>query len=227
MVQNMRWIQIIIAVLVVESFVTAGCGSGSSTHTAQSTQAPLPAGAPQVPSAPSSATAPAAAAAGQAAIPPAPVTISVSAVGLPPQAHEGVMPPLPTHNTCDGANVWLPFTWSGVPNGTAELALFIVNLKPRNEAVFVDWAVAGLSPTSSGLPAGTLPSGAVVGRNGFGQVGYSICPPKGTSEIYIARLVALSHPLHPRPAFDAKALYLEAARAAKAVGLAGAGSYSR
>lgn len=242
MVRAMRWVQIITAVLVVGVFAAAGCGSGSSTRTTQSTQAtqatqaahatqaaqaPLPAGAPQVPSSPSTAIAPATGAAGQTAIRPAPVTISVSAVGLPPPAHEGVMPPLAKRNTCDGANVWLPFTWSGVPNGTAELALFIVNLKPVKEAVFVDWAVAGLSPTSEGIPAGTLPSGAIVGRSGFGRVGYSICPPKGTSKMYIARLVALSRPLHPRPGFDAKALYLEAARAAKAVGLAGAGSYSR
>jgi phosphatidylethanolamine-binding protein (PEBP) family uncharacterized protein len=155
------------------------------------------------------------------------VTISVAAVGLPPQAHEDVMPLLAKRNACDGANVWLPFAWRGVPSGTAELALFIVNLKPVDEAVFVDWAVAGLSPTSTGISAGTLPAGAIVGRNGFGRVGYSICPPKGTSETYIARLVALSHPLHPRLGFDARAFYLEAARAALAVGLGGAGSYSR
>jgi phosphatidylethanolamine-binding protein (PEBP) family uncharacterized protein len=138
-----------------------------------------------------------------------------------------MVPPLPRRNTCDGANVWLPFAWSAVPSGTAELALFIVNFKPVNEAVFVDWAVAGLNPTTEGVPAGTLPSGAIVGRNSFGQVGYSICPPKGTSETYIARLVALPHPLHPRPGFDAKAFYLEAARAARAVGLGAAGGYSR
>jgi phosphatidylethanolamine-binding protein (PEBP) family uncharacterized protein len=155
------------------------------------------------------------------------VTISVSAVGLSAPAHGGVMPRLAMRNTCDGANVWLPFAWSGVPDGTAELVLFIVDLRPFNEAVFVDWAVAGLSPASKGISAGALPAGAVVGRNGFGRIGYSICPPKGRSEAYIARLVALSHPLHPRPGFDAKALYLEAARAAKAVGLAGAGGYSR
>lgn len=137
------------------------------------------------------------------------------------------MPRLDTRNTCDGADVWLPFTWSGVPNGAAELALFVVNLRPVNEAVFVDWAVAGLSPAARGISAGALPAGAIVGRNSFGRLGYSICPPKGRSETYIARLVALSHPLHPRPGFDAKALYLEAERAAKAVGLAGAGGYSR
>ncbi len=226
----------ITVVLVAGGFAVAGCGGGSSSRPTQSAQSPPSTaqsppstGIPQVPGPSSAAIAPATGAtgaAGQAAVRPAPVTISVSAVGLP-LAHEGVMPPLPKRNTCGGANVWLPFIWSEVPNGTAELALFIVNLKPVNEAVFVDWAVAGLSATSKGISAGTLPSGAVVGRNSVGRVGYSICPRKGTSETYIARLVALSHTLHPRPGFDAKALYLEAARAAKAVGLAGAGSYSR
>lgn len=231
-------VRIVAAAVVTGGLAVAGCGgstnrttqSAQSTPPAQSTPAaqPLaPASPPQVPSPPSAAITSAGGAAGQAAGPPAPVTISVSAVGLPTPAREGVMPRLATRNTCGGADVWLPFAWNGVPQGTAELALFIVNLRPVNEAVFVDWAVAGLSPASKGIPAGALPAGAIVGRNGFGRAGYSICPPKGGSEAYIARLVALSHPLHPRPGFDAKALYLEAARAAKAVGLAGAGSYSR
>jgi phosphatidylethanolamine-binding protein (PEBP) family uncharacterized protein len=137
------------------------------------------------------------------------------------------MPLFPAHNTCDGANTWLPFTWSEVPSDAAELALFIVNIRPVNNALFIDWAVGGLSPSSHGIPAGSLPPGAVEGRNSFGQVGYSICPPKGTSEVYVARLVALSHPLHPQPGFDAQTFYVETEHAAKAVGITGAGRYAR
>jgi phosphatidylethanolamine-binding protein (PEBP) family uncharacterized protein len=165
--------------------------------------------------------------ANQTPIRPLPLNITLSTVGLPPQTQPDLMSLLPARNTCDGADTWLPFKWSAIPSGTAELALFIVNIKPVKEALFVDWAVGGLSPSSNGISAGTLPPGAVVGRNSFGQVGYSICPPKGTSEVYVARLVALSHPLDPQSGFDGKTFYLEAERAGTAVGLTGAGRYAR
>jgi phosphatidylethanolamine-binding protein (PEBP) family uncharacterized protein len=138
---------------------------------------------------------------------------------------------LPEHrisalHTCDGKDLPLPVQWSGVPHGTAELALFILNLRPVHEGLFFDWAVAGLSATSYGISSDTLPSGAVVGRNSLGKVSYSICPAKGTHETYIVRLVALSHPIAAQSGFDAEALYREAERSTKFVGLAG-GTYER
>jgi phosphatidylethanolamine-binding protein (PEBP) family uncharacterized protein len=152
-----------------------------------------------------------------------PATIVLSVLGLGP----GPAYTIPKNNTCDGANTPLSLHWSAVPHGTAELALFIVNLRPVNERVFVDWAVTGLSPHSHGITAGALPAGAIAGTNGFGKVGYSICPPQGMSETYIARLVALAHPLSARPGFDDRAFYLQAEQMAKVVGVAGAGNYSR
>jgi len=134
---------------------------------------------------------------------------------------------IPARYTCDGANTSLPAQWSKIPAGTAELAMFLVDLKPVNGKPFFDWAVAGLNPASHGVPAGSLPSGATVGRNSFGDVGYSICPPKGTvEEHFILRLLALPHALAAAPGFDAEALYKEAERSVKVVGLAG-GVYTR
>jgi hypothetical protein len=128
--------------------------------------------------------------------------------------------------TCDGADVSLPVRWSGVPPGAAELAMFVVNYRPIHGRLFFDWAVAGLSPTAHGISAGSLPSGAVVGRNSFGNVGYSVCPVKGTGEEhYIVRVVALPHQLAAKPGFDAEALFQEAERSAKAIGLGG-GTYT-
>jgi phosphatidylethanolamine-binding protein (PEBP) family uncharacterized protein len=132
---------------------------------------------------------------------------------------------IPKLYTCDGADVSLPVRWTDVPSNTAELAMFVLNLLPVHGQFFFDWAVAGLSPTSHGISTGTLPSGAVVGRNSFGNVGYSICPAKGTSdEHYVVRLVALPHRLVASPGFDAEAVYREAERSASVVGLTG-GAY--
>ncbi len=129
---------------------------------------------------------------------------------------------IPKRYTCDGANDSLPVRWSHIPSATAEIAIFVVNLQPVHGKVFFDWALAGLNPTSHGISSGTPPPGAVVGRNSYGNVGYSICPAKGTrEESYVVRVVALPHPLAASPGFNVEALYREAERSATAVGLGG------
>ncbi len=134
---------------------------------------------------------------------------------------------IPARYTCDGGNVSLPVQWSLIPKGTAEIVMFLIKLKSSGKGTFFDWAVAGLSPTSHGVSAGTLPAGAVVGRNSFGQDGYSVCPPKGSKEeIFVLRVVALPHPLAAKSGFDAEAFYKEAERSTKVVGITG-GVYTR
>ncbi len=145
------------------------------------------------------------------------IAIRVTIPGLPKGR------PFPKRYTCDGSAISLPVRWSGIPAGTAQLAMFFVNLKPVHGKLFFDWAVAGIAPTATGVAAGALPHGAVVGRNSSGKVGYSLCLPRGSvEEHFILRLFALSHPLAAKPGFDPEALYNEAERFAKVVGLAGA-----
>jgi Raf kinase inhibitor-like YbhB/YbcL family protein len=99
---------------------------------------------------------------------------------------------IPTENTCDGADQPLPIAWSGVPAGTAELALVMDDPDARG---FVHWVVVGIPPTAAGLPGGVLPEGARAGRSGFGRAGYGgPCPPSGTHR-YALTLYALSSPL--------------------------------
>lgn len=143
------------------------------------------------------------------------VTLDVSVPVLLPGNY------IPKLYTCDGANRSLPVQWSGIPPGTAELVLFIINFQPVHGSIFFDWAVAGLKPTSRQITAGKLPAGAVVGRNSFGNAGYTICPPTGTRASYAVKLLALPHPLAAQPGFAAAALYEEASREAKVVGFAG------
>jgi len=108
----------------------------------------------------------------------------------------------PTYS-CDGEDKWPQFHWSGVPAGTAELALYAMNVQPVQGKLFVDWAVAGLDPSLGEIVSGKLPKGAVVGTNGFGKRGYSICP-QGRGEIYMFALYALPKHLALSPGFDGR-----------------------
>lgn len=116
---------------------------------------------------------------------------------------------LPATYTCNGKNVPPDLEWSGVPEGTSELVLFVLGLEPVNEALFFNWAVAGFDPGLEGIEAGKLPKGAIAGQNSFGKEGYSVCPPQGKPETYIFALYALPSSLSPRKGFDPTALRKE------------------
>jgi phosphatidylethanolamine-binding protein (PEBP) family uncharacterized protein len=133
---------------------------------------------------------------------------------------------IPATYPCDGKDSWPELHWSGVPAGTAELALFAMNVQPVEEKLFVDWAVAGLDPGLEGIEAGRLPKGAVVGTNGFGKAGYSICPPQGSGEIYMFAVYALPQRLSPQKGFDARELRAQVLGASGNVGLLAA-AYAR
>jgi phosphatidylethanolamine-binding protein (PEBP) family uncharacterized protein len=119
-------------------------------------------------------------------------------------AGSGGPAPLTATYTCDGEGGWPALSWGGVPAGTAELILYAMNIAPVQGKLFVDWAVAGLEPGLTGIEAGKLPKGAVVGTNSFGKRGYEICP-EG-SEIYIFAVYALPRALSPALGFDAREL---------------------
>jgi hypothetical protein len=132
---------------------------------------------------------------------------------------------LPAEFTCDGKNTSPALSWQGVPQGTAELVVLAMNLQPVEGKLFFDWAVAGLSPDLTEIAAGKLPKGAVVGRNGFGKVGYEVCPPGG-GETYMFTVFALPKKLSPARGFDPSVLRREVLEASGNVGLL-ALSYTR
>ncbi len=105
--------------------------------------------------------------------------------------------------TCDGTDSWPALSWGGIPDGSAELILYAMNVQPVEGQLFVDWAVAGLSPKLEEIGAGKLPQGAIIGTNGFGKVGYSLCP-EGGGEIYMFALYALPQSLALKRGFDAR-----------------------
>jgi phosphatidylethanolamine-binding protein (PEBP) family uncharacterized protein len=127
-------------------------------------------------------------------------SIALQSPDLPPAS--GSETELPATYTCDGKNVPPDLRWSGVPAGTSELVLFVLGLEPVNEALFFNWAVAGIDPGLEGIEAGQLPKGVSVGQNSFGKNGYSVCSTGGKSETFIFALYALPQALSPEPGFD-------------------------
>jgi phosphatidylethanolamine-binding protein (PEBP) family uncharacterized protein len=85
----------------------------------------------------------------------------------------------------------------------------LLNVEPVHDKLYSDWAVAGLKPTLTGLPAGHLPASAIIGINGTGKPGYHLCPPNH-SENYLLKLYALPHPLHLKPGFEPIAIRKQA-----------------
>lgn len=100
---------------------------------------------------------------------------------------------IPAQYTCDGANVSPPLQWQHLPAHTKELVLFVIDDSSNRAEGGIRWVVAGIEPSLSGVSAGQLPAGAVVGLNGSGKATYGgICPAKGKSASIEFVLWALS-----------------------------------
>jgi phosphatidylethanolamine-binding protein (PEBP) family uncharacterized protein len=202
---------------LIAALAFIGCGGSSSTQSSSSATAAS--------ATPTSSTA--SAAASTTSTTSTSTTTSEKVPNIDIQLSSPVkLDPLPVRYTCDGANVSTPVTWGHLPSNTAEVDLFLFNLAPVHGKLFANWAVAGLSPRLRGVSAGRLPAGAIVGRNSYGQVGYSVCPPKGPSVRLAFLLYALPKKIPVGPGFNAEALREKALHVAESAGLLGA-SYKR
>ncbi|MGH8934759.1 MAG: YbhB/YbcL family Raf kinase inhibitor-like protein [Acidimicrobiia bacterium] len=101
--------------------------------------------------------------------------------------------PIPERFTCEGEDVSPPLEWSGVPEGTAGLAL-IMDDPDAPGGTFTHWVIFGLDAGLTRLEEGADPGGAVQGMTSFGEVGYGgPCPPPGDPpHTYVFELHALS-----------------------------------
>jgi Raf kinase inhibitor-like YbhB/YbcL family protein len=98
---------------------------------------------------------------------------------------------IPAKYTCKGANVAPGLSWANVPTNAAELAVTITDSDAND---YVQWAIAGIDPASTGIAEGRVPNGAVQADNSGGTEGYTgPCPPSGTHH-YLVTLYALSQP---------------------------------
>lgn len=124
--------------------------------------------------------------------------------------------PIPTADTCSGANRSPALEWSGAPAGVKSFALLVTD-PDAPMGVYKHWIVYNLPPTTDSLPAGlpatpTLAAGGVQGTNQRGTIGYhGPCPPPGPAHHYHFRLYALDTTLDLKPG----ATYEEVAAAIK------------
>ncbi len=104
---------------------------------------------------------------------------------------------LPAQYMCTGAGISPPLSWTKVPAKTAELFLFAIAEGPGGSGGGgIRWVVGGIDPSSTGVAAGQIPPGGIVGTNTAGKAAYSpVCPPKGKSETVEFVMYALSKKL--------------------------------
>ena len=110
----------------------------------------------------------------------------------PAFTHQGM---IPARHTCDGPDTSPPLAWSGVPPGAKSLALIVDDPDAPDPAAprrtWVHWVLYNVPPTTSGLPEGETPAGALQGINDAHDPGYGgPCPPIGRHR-YFFKLYAL------------------------------------
>ena len=109
--------------------------------------------------------------------------------------------PIPARYTCEGDDASPPLIWSGVPEGTASLAL-VVDDPDAPSGTFTHWLAWEIGPEAAELREGESPPAE--GRNDFGSVGWrGPCPPHGHGpHRYFFRLYALDGSLDLRAGAD-------------------------
>jgi Raf kinase inhibitor-like YbhB/YbcL family protein len=102
-----------------------------------------------------------------------PATITVTSPGF----EEGAV--LPDRFTCEGTNISPSLRWSGIPDGTAELAL-VVDDPDASDGTYVHWVVVAIPPTTPFLAEDSVPEGAKETRQSDDRDRWQgPCPPKG------------------------------------------------
>lgn len=97
---------------------------------------------------------------------------------------------IPVEFTCDGPGLSPPLAWTGVPAGTASLALRMQDIDTSQQ--FVHWLVYDFPPSVTSMATGQAPPGAKQATNSFGKIGYGgPCPPPGSKHRYVFTLLAL------------------------------------
>src|SRR5437763_1867599 len=115
----------------------------------------------------------------------------------------------------DGEDLSPPLTWSGLPEGTRELALIVEDPDAPRSEPWVHWVLykipADVRTLAEGVPPSptlNTPLGALQGKNSWGTDGYrGPAPPSehGTHH-YHFRLLALDVPLHAAQGLEKEGL---------------------
>jgi Raf kinase inhibitor-like YbhB/YbcL family protein len=136
----------------------------------------------------------------------------------------GVDEPIPVKFTCDGQNVSPAITWDGLPEGTVEVAIQVIDLEAED---FTHWVIAGLKPEAGGIKEGEVPAGAIQATNSKGTIGYTgPCPPQGSLHNYLFEVDALDQRIDLPNGTDADTM-LQAVGAATIGSASTSGNYTR
>jgi hypothetical protein len=109
---------------------------------------------------------------------------------------------IPAEYTCQGAGISPPLEWKNLPAKTAALVLFVIDDSSDGRTGGIRWVVGDIDPNSSGVAAGQVPAGGIVGSNAEGKAGYaSICPAAGKDSWVQFQLYALSKKIPLTPGF--------------------------
>lgn len=109
---------------------------------------------------------------------------------------------IPSEYTCDGKGVSPPLQWEKVPSKAAELVLFVIDDSNAKSTGGIRWVVGGIDPKSTGVAAGKVPSGGIVGTNTAGKAAYGpICPDHGHTDTVEFVMYALRKPISLSPGF--------------------------
>jgi Raf kinase inhibitor-like YbhB/YbcL family protein len=131
-----------------------------------------------------------------------------------PMVEQGAIAP---RYTCHGAGESPPIFWSGMPAGTRSVALVVDDssapITPR-----LYWIVFDISPDTTDIQAGALPTGALQARNSTGRTGYNPPCPVGGPHRYRFTVYALNAVLHQPSGAHLKAAWSAIARHAIAHG---------
>lgn len=108
---------------------------------------------------------------------------------------------IPPRFTCDGEDTVPPVTWSGLPDGTEQVAVTLTDPDAPG-GTFVHWLT--VFPPEDGTDAAPT----VEGRNGFDATGYGgPCPPEGDEpHRYVFTVYASGADLDLKPGFSASEL---------------------
>lgn len=122
--------------------------------------------------------------------------------------------PIPRKHTGEGVDVSPALAWSGVPEGTKELALICDDPDAPRPEPWVHWVIYKIPPTTKGLPEGVArderlkePAGALQGENSWPKgenLGYlgPMPPPGHGVHRYFFKLYALDATLDVKPGLD-------------------------
>ncbi len=125
--------------------------------------------------------------------------------------------PIPKKYTGDGEDISPPLSWTGLPDGTKQLAIICDDPDAPTKEPWVHWVIYNLPGTLTGLPEAVAgqarldaPAGALQGKNSWSDsrtIGYrGPAPPPGKVHHYHFRVYALDKELALNPELSRAAL---------------------